>query len=548
MKNDTRRTESVKGNTVSRAKSKGEAKPPKSEALKIVEGVVVAEGTRTGIAGLQVFLHAEATGDGPRIGAAITDKDGEFAIRHRVTVQSIEISTSDATDSVVQTIPKRLRGQLCLELTAGELSRLLPRRDAERREREDKWEGEALIRREVAHARGLKAIERLERRRKFGAKIASQISLSTVPAETREEDRSYVEPGSPAKDQMTRLLEVGRKGVTETSPKSRAVKLEAARIKELQAISAERGAAPLDSILGVCVRPTTPPVDPSAQKILDELRERTTTGQEPPPTVDPPGDDTDTEEPELPLVDEEGSPAPYVRAAVERLLESARGVGLPVGSRGDQDSVATEVSGVNMGGGPADVTSYHEFQNVRIAFDPLWTEYFDPAVAKMVEKVLGGLEHFKDDLPFTEITALEALEPYLDIADELGAVLDEPPEYITPPDGVKQLLPTMNTTKYTALPPDVRQDLDELVADYEAVMAAIEGHIPGTMKTNWKYFDPAGPNPAPAGNWHRDDTDKIESSGQPNAALLADQYCGTQDLVRQPMVHRPKAGYGPHWF
>jgi len=482
MNEDPQGTEDSKERTAREKTVAGTAhiQLPKLGIAQTIKGVVVTGRTPIGVPGLQVFLHEDEAGDSPRIGAAITDENGYFSIRHSVTVRSIEFSTRDATRSIVRKIAQSGQDRLSFSLTAEELKGLLPTRDAKLEEREGQWRRQMLIRRELVRARGLEVIERLNRRRDFGARIAEQLDLSTVPTQVREKDPSFVEPDTPVEELSDRLLELGRQAVAQVVPKQHAIRLDTERLAGLKKQATDRGTLLLEDVLGIMDRRVELPPTEEERQILEKLRDEISRdGQSETPMAAEAADDSeaagavegDEQGPEPDELPE--SADQYVRHALAGLYQNGRRDGLPLTDRGDQEAVAADISGISMGGGPADVTSYHEFRTVRIAFDPLWTEYFDPQIANLVETVLGGLERFEDDLPFEEVTALEALEPFLDIAEELGADLEQPAEFLEPPPNVKTLLPDMYPGTWTALSPGLRETLEKLGEDYEEVKELI---------------------------------------------------------------------------
>jgi hypothetical protein len=60
---------------------------------------------------------------------------------------------------------------------------------------------------------------------------------------------------------------------------------------------------------------------------------------------------------------------------------------LRLGGRADQADIIREVTGFELTGGAADNVSLHDFHDLQIAFEPIWTEVFDSSIADSGRKL-----------------------------------------------------------------------------------------------------------------------------------------------------------------
>ncbi|MCI0708779.1 MAG: hypothetical protein L0154_01335 [Chloroflexi bacterium] len=70
--------------------------------------------------------------------------------------------------------------------------------------------------------------------------------------------------------------------------------------------------------------------------------------------------------------------------------------GIP--DRADQENVKAEIQSFSLVGGPADVTAYHDFHSLQIAFKHVWAELFDEGLKELGKQLFEELVF--SDLPF----------------------------------------------------------------------------------------------------------------------------------------------------
>lgn len=161
--------------------------------------------------------------------------------------------------------------------------------------------------------------------------------------------------------------------------------------------------------------------------------------------------------------------------------------------------------------GPADVTSYHDFNNLQIAFEHVWAEIFDGRLGKL------GQELYNEYVKLQEFVGVPATDRNIDTIDDLKALMDEirelgrltnesTPTDLRPPDGA-------DTTTTAPITTDTVVDVVQTVLDPASVLTdaignetvaailnpagaligAIADLIKGTPQIKWASF----PGPLP---------------------------------------------------
>ena len=117
-----------------------------------------------------------------------------------------------------------------------------------------------------------------------------------------------------------------------------------------------------------------------------------------------PAPETSSEEP-VPTPEAEAVPPPLGEADIPQLLrtltadlkspESIHSLGVP--TRPDIDDVEQSVKAFSLHSGPADVPAFHDFHQVRIAFESVWSELFDDDVVGKGEELYEMLVEVGED-------------------------------------------------------------------------------------------------------------------------------------------------------
>ena len=161
-------------------------------------------------------------------------------------------------------------------------------------------------------------------------------------------------------------------------------------------------------------------------------------------SADPEGhDDEDSAEPAPTPHDEDGHDGrddgssaadELVARGVDVLMSTATSpetrLHYAVPARSDADTLEHDISTFELRAGPSDVTSYHDFSSLQIAFEDVWTEVFDGQLASLGQelyqeyvrlRVYAGL----DDRADRPIDTLDDLSGLLDEIRELGRMTQE---------------------------------------------------------------------------------------------------------------------------
>jgi hypothetical protein len=123
-----------------------------------------------------------------------------------------------------------------------------------------------------------------------------------------------------------------------------------------------------------------------------------------------------------------------VRDAVNGLMETVTSpesqLRYVVPSRSDETAVQRNISTFELRAGPSDVTSYHDFRTLQIAFEHVWTEIFDGKLATLGQelyqeyvklKVFAGI----DDGTDRRVDTIEDLSRLMDEIRELGMITSD---------------------------------------------------------------------------------------------------------------------------
>lgn len=121
--------------------------------------------------------------------------------------------------------------------------------------------------------------------------------------------------------------------------------------------------------------------------------------------------------------DTDGNAEPLVHEKVEALIESMRAPESPVGfdvmPRADTRELQKSIATFELRSGPSDVTSYHDFTSLRIAFESVWTELFDGQLGTL------GRELFEESVKLKTFAGVDSTTDPVDTLDDLKRLIDE---------------------------------------------------------------------------------------------------------------------------
>lgn len=129
---------------------------------------------------------------------------------------------------------------------------------------------------------------------------------------------------------------------------------------------------------------------------------------------------TDTPDPADPQPQETGE---FVSAQVRTQMESATSpeeeLHFAVPSRSDPKQTDKAVETFELRAGPADVTSYHDFNNLQIAFEHVWQEIFDGRLSKL------GQDLYREYVKLQEFVGKDPDDRTIDTIDDLRSLMDD---------------------------------------------------------------------------------------------------------------------------
>jgi hypothetical protein len=115
--------------------------------------------------------------------------------------------------------------------------------------------------------------------------------------------------------------------------------------------------------------------------------------------------------------------AEFVRESVTLQMETATSpeekLSYAVPGHADQDQLQKSIQSFELRSGPSDVTSYHDFNTLQIAFQSVWTEIFDGQLTAL------GQELYKECVKLKEFVGVDHEHAPIDTLDDLKNLMDE---------------------------------------------------------------------------------------------------------------------------
>jgi hypothetical protein len=237
---------------------------------------------------------------------------------------------------------------------------------------------------------------------------------------------------TPADDLSNLLGEVMRQGLQahRDAPEAGRLRLHLtpgvlARLDTTDASEDRLGRIPLRDLValasGTAPLPPADPIAPCrAEKQADEILDAITSS----PSNSPTGDGTATflagaSDPS----DTDGTAEPLVHDKIEELIESMRTpespVAFNVAPRADMRDLQRSIATFELRSGPSDVTSYHDFTSLRIAFEGVWTELFDAQLGTL------GRQLFEESVKLKSFAGVDPATDSVETLDDLKRLIDE---------------------------------------------------------------------------------------------------------------------------
>jgi hypothetical protein len=144
--------------------------------------------------------------------------------------------------------------------------------------------------------------------------------------------------------------------------------------------------------------------------------------------------------------------------------------------RATQEDLQKATDSFELRGGPADVTSYHDFYDLQIAFHHVWTELFDRELAELGQKLYGELvklkSTFNEEIDKDVITSVEELQQLKDDLIQTRLTIAENDGRL---DKVRKMLPEVTLENWARLDEPTKQNLFDSATKYETLMSGFFG-------------------------------------------------------------------------
>ena len=151
--------------------------------------------------------------------------------------------------------------------------------------------------------------------------------------------------------------------------------------------------------------------------------------------------------------------------------------GIP--DRASQEDITKAANTFKLSGGPADVTAYHDFYDLQIAFRHVWTELLDKELITQGKKVFAELAKYRDDYDAKSVkddtvNSVEQLKQLMDdLRDARLQIAGEDPRF---KEVNTYLLPEITSYQWASLDNTTKDTLYNLVLSY---LKAKSGSMPG---------------------------------------------------------------------
>jgi hypothetical protein len=152
-----------------------------------------------------------------------------------------------------------------------------------------------------------------------------------------------------------------------------------------------------------------------------------------------------------------------------------------VPARANQAEVGQNIQRFRIKGGPADEVAFHDFYNLQIAFEPIWTEVFDNKLVDAGRSLYEGYVTLKNQVSGLEDTDipenLQGKEDLDKFKREIETVVARIYSANPPPGKVKDLLPEITSHQWNNLDPSDQDTLVRLATKAEETSKELSEQI-----------------------------------------------------------------------
>lgn len=167
----------------------------------------------------------------------------------------------------------------------------------------------------------------------------------------------------------------------------------------------------------------------------------------------------------------DGTTAELVAAKVALQLDQVTAPENPVtfgvAPRATQLDASEGVKLFELRAGPADVTGYHDFHNLQIAFRDVWTEVFDAQLRTKGEELYKQLVRLKEEVGASSgIEEVTSIEEYRQLMEDIRSISNQLADADDRLASVKVLVPEITTEIWARLDDATQGALYSLAGDY----------------------------------------------------------------------------------
>ena len=126
-------------------------------------------------------------------------------------------------------------------------------------------------------------------------------------------------------------------------------------------------------------------------------------------------------------------------------------------NRANQEDIKNIINGFNLDKGPIDVTATHDFYDLKIAFENIWTEVFDEQLMQNGGNLYSEWVRLQDSFdPEAEDATIESEQDLTDLMNQIELFKNQAEDIIPVDPDTRRLLPTLTALQWSLLSPDAR--------------------------------------------------------------------------------------------
>jgi len=154
------------------------------------------------------------------------------------------------------------------------------------------------------------------------------------------------------------------------------------------------------------------------------------------------------------------------------------------------EKIKESINKLELSGGPANVTAFHDFYSLQVAFKHIWTAAFDESLrdqaADLYKSVVELHEEYGIEVP--DVDAIQDINAFRSYLSEIKGTLSYTEVLPIHPD-VREVYPQMNSSLWNRLDDEGRQILITAAGNYKRPLDANDIDPPVSWYTSQEYID-----------------------------------------------------------